>query len=299
MPIRRRSLSGKPLAVPVPEPEVRTARNGGIAVRNEAMSSVGDFGGIAPGEVTLARIKLIQGMSPELQNADQYPNVRNGEFFHTVSGDTLGKALTIIPVWKQKTYELWGDRDSNQGLLATADADGNWDKPHHKFEIPTRGGIVRADTKANVQASGLLNFGTSDPSNPKSKPLVAETFRLVIYLVDHPTLSPVLGIFSRMSALRIKELLTRIQMRAAQGEPVNEQVFDMRATLDRYGANQYFTPHFSNLSRLRDPDLAARIQGLARSMSAATRVKSSDEEDEGRPAPVSRRDYGGAAQTDY
>lgn len=276
-----------------------------IAHYSEAEQSLQDFGGIASDEIILPRCKLMNGQSPEVQNPEQFPHAKNGEFFHTVSGTSLGKAVKIIPIWKKKTFELWGDRDSNQGLLATADADGVWDKPHHKFQIPVKNSrvVLNVDTKANVEASGLLRFGTSDPSNPKSKPLLAETFRLVVYLPEMPQLSPVMCIYSRMAALRTKELLTRMQMRIGMGEPIPEQVFEMRSNLDTYGPNKYFAPHFSNLPRHHDADLAARIASLARSMQSAVRVRASDEGDEhdGETAPRARvnRNYKRDDDRDY
>ena len=69
-------------------------------------------------------------------------------------------------------------------LLARA-ADGeNWDRPNQRFDVVLEGGQkVEWFTGKNVQASGLLNWGSSDPNNPNSVPAANLVYTLI--LRDH------------------------------------------------------------------------------------------------------------------
>ena len=236
-------------------PAVQSVRQ--QALSTTAPSDMSAFGTISSADVIMPRLKLLQGMSPEVKS-DPRAAIQ-GEFWHTGLGECIGDTLRIIPVLKQPTtWDLWDDRDGAGGLLAQADEEGRWLNGAENKEFVV--GRRKIYTDANMYKSGLNNFGTSDPNNPRSKPMLAETYRLILWLYDYPEASPVMFIASRMLGIRVKELLTRMQYRNATGIPFYRQVFEMRSNLDRYKCNEYFTPHFSPVDELPDDDTAERIK---------------------------------------
>jgi hypothetical protein len=262
-------------------PAVQPARQQAVATTGPADMSA--FGTISKSDVIMPRLKLLQGMSPEVKS-DPRAAIQ-GEFWHTGLGECIGDNLSIIPVLKQDTtWDLWDDRDGAGGLLAQADEEGRWLNGAENKELVI--GRRKVFTDANMYKSGLNQFGSSDPNNPRSKPLLAETYRIILWLVDYPEASPVMFIASRMLGVRVKELLTRMQYRNGSGTPFYRQVFEMRSNLDRYKSNEYFTPHFSPLPPLEDDELAQRIKA-ANAALQGRRIKVEDDaaEDSGPRGP--------------
>jgi hypothetical protein len=220
-------------------------------------------------------------MSPEVK-ADPRSNIQ-GEWYHSGLGHCLGTTLKVVPVIKQNTtFDLWGDRDSNEGLLAQANEDGEWlpGYANREFVINRR----KINTGENMYKSGLNAFGSSDPNNPNSKPMLAETYRIILFILDHPDASPVMFVASRMLGLRVKELLTRMTYRGGTGVPYYRQVFEMRSNLDRYKSNEFFTPHFTSLPDLEDDELAERIRSINNGLQGR-KVKTVEGDDEGGRGP--------------
>jgi hypothetical protein len=252
------------------------------AVATRPSSEMSDFGSISTSDVIMPRLKLLQGMSPEVKTDPR--QFIQGEFFHSGMGECIGDVLNVVPVMKQDTtWDLWGDRDSNDGLLAQADENGRWlpGYENREFVINRR----KVYTRENMYKSGLNAFGSSDPNNPRSKPMLAETYRVIFWLLDYNEASPVMFIASRMLGLRVKELLTRMTYRGGAGVPYYKQIFEMRSNLDRYKSNEYFTPHFTPNGELNDEELADRIKATNNALQGR-KVKVEDEGgDEGRGGP--------------
>ncbi len=61
------------------------------------------------------RIKLMQGLSPELES---HSDLRIGHFFHTANDLSLGASFRAVAVYTDQRYILWRPRDMGGGILA-------------------------------------------------------------------------------------------------------------------------------------------------------------------------------------
>lgn len=272
MPIQR-PVNGK--AVPAQTDENK---------KRQALASLQAMGGVEQGELKVPAVVLMQGQSPQLKTSE---NAKVGTFFHPTLDMSLGKELRVVVIRKRMRHELWGDRDSKQGLFATADEKGVWDKPHHSFKATYSSGAVTYETKGSLKESGLDNWGSYDPKSTNKKKAAALTYELVLWLLDHPELSPVMVTFRRMPAVRTQEqLMPRIVHRAYTGEAVHDQIYRMRVVQEEMRSNTFYTVGYSNDGVVKDPELSRRLYDLTEQLGQAVLTPDVDEGDE---APAARR----------
>lgn len=234
------------------------------------------FGNVTAQDMVIPRLKLLQGLSPEVKEDPR--TYIQGEWYHSILGDMLGKSLEVVPLQVQRSLELWAPRDDERGLLARSTDGIHWDKPNQQFEVRIGGRKHIWDTKDNVGESGLAEFGTSKPGDPKSGPAAALTYRLALYLLDHKEISPCLYIAARMATRPVQELITRIQARYMAGTPFFAQIFTLDALLMKRGPNEFFTPKFKNHGNVPE-DERADLAGLAQAM-ATLNVRTEDDRPE-------------------
>jgi hypothetical protein len=183
-------------------------------------------------DLILPYLKLLQGLSPEVKEDPR--KYIQGEWLHTILDECLGDSVPVNVLGFVKSIELWAPREMNevQPLARSLDC-VNWDRPHHSFTVKHRGQTLVWNTGADVASSGLTDFGTSDPSNPKSAPAAAETFRLFLNLIEQPEASPVVYVASRTAVRPVKEMLTKLAM--TRSIPHWAHVFDLKAVTQRRG----------------------------------------------------------------
>ena len=170
----------------------------------------GKIGNVDSSDRIIPRIKLIQAISPELQDfADQ---AKAGQFWHTIAQESLGPVLKAIPIVIRKSYILWAPRSDDRGILARAMDGVHWDPPDAEFTVKPKGSPknVTYHTKKTVAESGLDKFGTSIPGDENSPPAASLTYNMMWYLIDHPELSPSIIINTRSSVKPMQQLLSRI-----------------------------------------------------------------------------------------
>jgi hypothetical protein len=184
----------------------------------------------------IPRIKLIQAISPELQD---FPDAKAGQFWHTVAQENLGPSLKAIPIIIRKSFVLWAPRNDDRGILARA-ADGvHWDLVDVEFTVKPKGSPnnITYKTAKTVAESGLDQFGSSIPGDANSPPAASLTYNMMWYLPDYPELSPSIIINTRSSVKPMQQLLSKID-----SKPVAHfvQVYDIGSTQQKGAEGPYF-----------------------------------------------------------
>jgi hypothetical protein len=184
----------------------------------------------------IPRVKLMQAISPELQD---FPEAKAGQFWHTIAQESLGPTLKAIPIIIRKSYVLWAPRNDDRGILARAMDGVHWDPADAEFRVKPKGSPAEVvyHTKKTVAESKLDQFGTSIPGDPNSAPAASLTYQMMWYLVDYPELSPSIIINTRSSVKPMQQLLSRID-----SKPVAHylQVYDIGSVQQKGAEGPYF-----------------------------------------------------------
>jgi hypothetical protein len=177
----------------------------------------GGFGDIEPGQTLLPRIKLLQATSPECAS---FPGrAMPGEFWHTTMEVSLGSEMIGVPIKRRQSYVLWAPRSPGEtrGMLAKAVdyPHYHWEPPNTEFQVrfPMNPKTYTWNTRTTVKESGLAEFGSSRPDDPKSHPAAAVTFEVLWYLPKFETL--ILTLNSRGGVMAAKKLFTFIDAKRA------------------------------------------------------------------------------------
>lgn len=149
----------------------------------------------------ITRIKLLQPNSTEVRTfaGKALPT----EFWHTGANKSLGTEFLMVPIIVSKRAILSKPFDDGAEILAYSKDAVHWDSGKDKaFTFTPKGASnpVTYKTGKDVQSSGLLNFGTSNPEKSDSSPAVTLFYDYLCYLPDYPELSPtVLSAFKTAS----------------------------------------------------------------------------------------------------
>ena len=192
------------------------------AVAKKATTQVAEVGGtpdymkkygnvgtetIDAASVETPRLVLMQALSPEVEKF----GAKQGSYWHSVVERDLGASLKVVPVWSEKTAVLWRPRPEGGGILARQ-VGPRWEPAHTKFEVTQGGRQVVWDTKGSVAESGLLNWGSSIPGDPRSLPAATLTINFVFVLPEIPEASPVIMSFSKTAIKPANKLLAALKM---------------------------------------------------------------------------------------
>jgi hypothetical protein len=184
----------------------------------------------------IPRIKLIQAISPELQD---FPDAKAGQFWHAIAQQNLGPSIKAIPIVIRKSYVLWAPRNDDRGILARAMDGIHWDPPNAEFTVHPKGQPkpITYRTKKTVAESGLDQFGTSIPGDERSPPAASLTYNMMWFLIDYPELSPSVIINTRSSVKPMQQLLSRIDSKPV---PHYVQVYDISSVQQKGVEGPYF-----------------------------------------------------------
>ena len=167
------------------------------------------IGNVDVTDQVIPRIKLLQAISPELQ---EFNDAKAGTFWHTVANESIGDKLLAIPIVIRKSYILWAPRNDDRQILARAMDGIHWDVPNAEFTVKPKGSpaSVTYHTKGSVAESGLDQFGSSIPGDPQSVPAASLTYNMLWYLPEYPHLSPSVIINTRSGVKPMQQLLSKI-----------------------------------------------------------------------------------------
>lgn len=173
------------------------------------------FGNTDSSDIIIPRVKLLQSVSPELTDYDGV--AKNGDFWHTLAEQSLGKELKIIPIILKKEIVLWAPRGDDRGILARSSDCVNWDDGFENLEFKIKLKGVKEEvtwfTDANVEASGLMKFGSMNPNDPDSRPAAATTYRFMFLFPDFLELGPAIIINTRSAIKAARGLISKIELR--------------------------------------------------------------------------------------
>lgn len=169
------------------------------------------LGNVDSSDLILPRIKLLQAISPEVE---EFEKAKAGEFWHSIAGVSLGKELRMIPVVIRKSYVLWSPRNDQRGVLARSNDGIHWDRVE-EFRVKPKGSPKEVvwRTEHTVKESGLDQFGSSIPGDANSPPAASLTYNILVYLPDFPDLSPAVLLNTRSAVKKAKMLISKIEMR--------------------------------------------------------------------------------------
>lgn len=259
------------------------------------------FGNIDQTDLIVPRVKLLQGISPEVE---AYDNAKSGEFWHTIAGESMGKTIKGVPILVRKTYALWAPRGDDRGILARASDGVNWDQQFRglKFTVKPKnyphevtyqlGDSVHDKIDGNF---ALSEFGSSIPGDPQSAPAAALTYQFLWYFPDAPDLSPALIINTRSSVKPAKQLISKIELR-----PVDSfaQVFDMSVVSETNNDGDKFYNYAFTAAGYADEETFKITSGLYERYNSAEFRANDESEDADKGESGGTRSRSGPSESD-
>lgn len=245
-----------------------------VSVHSRERELIPGLGNVTAADMIVPRLKLLQGLSPEVK--DNPRKFIQGEFYHSVLGECMGEALKAIPLQIRRSLELWAPREMNEGLLARSDDGKSWDKPNQRFDVRIAGKKYVWDTKGSVGESGLAEWGTSIPGDPRSPPAAVLTYRTALFLPEYANLGACLMISSKSAARQIQDLVTRIQARHLGGTDFWCQQYALTSQKNTKNNNEWYVPSFRNEGNVTDKEMKAHLAELAKAM-ATINIRADDD----------------------
>lgn len=234
-------------------------------------------------DVVIPRIKLLQGISPELQ---QFDAAKIGEFWHSGMDVNLGPKLRFVVADRRKKYLLSAPLEDGQGVLARADDAKTWDRLG-SWQIKMKGvkqPITWAITSQDVMESGLTSWGTSNPDDEDSGPAATLFYDYLVFLPDHLDLGPAVISLARSSIRKAKKGLNdKIALHASNKRPMQALVFEASSVDEQSDSGGFKNWQFTSAGFNMDEDLFT----MAREhIGALASVKVQDESHVDGAAPV-------------
>lgn len=190
--------------------EIATPRASNLPAYLQDKAKTTRIGNIDSTDLVIPRVKLLQGVSPELELFPE--TARPGIFWHSVLQEPLGKALGAIPIILKKTHVLWSPRGDDRGILARSRDAIHWDPPEGLFEVKFKGNPTTYvwTLAPTVAESGLDKFGSSRNDDPNSPPAASLTYEILWWFPDMPDVGPAIILNSRGSVKVCQRLLSVI-----------------------------------------------------------------------------------------
>lgn len=162
-------------------------------------------------DLIIPRMKLLQAISPEVETFNE---AKSGQFWHSIADRSLGDSVQIVPIVIRKSYVLWAPRNDDRGILARANDAVHWDVAED-FEVKPKGSpnkIIWSTKPGTVSESGLDQFGSSIPGDPRSVPAATLQYNIMAFMPQYPELSPVLLLNARSAIRPAKKLISNLEL---------------------------------------------------------------------------------------
>jgi hypothetical protein len=221
-------------------------------------------------DMEIPALKLLQGMSPEVLS--QTSKLRAGMWYHSILELDLGpeiEEVVVQMVMKEAIVRSPPLGRNMETFVVFRSADGiHWDRPNTRVEVQfDNGKKVEWYSGRDVQSSGLLEFGSSDPSDPKSKPAGQMTYPIIMRILKPAIPGMVIYRPSFMANKSVKRLNTRRDMRP---EPPLRQVYTLKAIEQSAPGRLWYVPEFSSNGELRDERIYAELRQQTERLAAST-----------------------------
>ena len=234
-------------------------------------------------DVTIPRIKLAQGLTPEVKDG----TVPDGCLFLNVSGEILaapGDPLRFTPVAVGKEFILWNP-SRGDGILARARRvfDGGraryeWDKKNETFSVKFKNSPkIKWTTMTYVDENGMDQWGSAIPGDKDSGIAATAHHNYVVVLPDHGNMVCALSL-SRSQVKRAKDLNALLKMGNA---PIFARVFEVRSDGEKNDEGEFFNYKFVPAGFVEKSDDFEAFKGLNDGFKErGFNVDQSDEDDE-------------------
>lgn len=231
---------------------------------------------VGVGDVEVPRIKLMQALSPELE---EYDTLKQGDFWHTLAEKNFGTSFRICPIFVDKRFILWRPRKSGGGILARADDGIHWSPPHAEFAVKLDSGQeVKWRTAKTVAASGLDKWGSANPADVNSPPAATRMYSIVVSFPDHPDIFPAVVTLQRAAIKVGNKFIGKLKVGQA---PSFGRIFIMSSVSDHNAAGEKFYNYTFKMDGLvEDADFYAHNYKQYEFFKAqGVQVKDEDQED--------------------
>lgn len=257
-------MSGKGKIVEKPGTAVATQQTGEV-VPEYAKKAAGSGSRLQADaeDFVVPRAKLLHGTSTEPQ---MFTEAKIGQFWVNVLDKDLGAELDFIVCRNRKRVLLMRPMDDKTGepILARAEDGKTWDRKGTwkvKLKGRSKPDVDWTIDELDVRASGLLEFGTSDPKDGDSNPAATVFHDYLIFMPQHPEVGPVLFSMARTAAKRAKALNSKIEMRSeASGVDMQALKFKAVVTSEEKDSQKYFNIDFKNNGFATEAELTRCLQ---------------------------------------
>ena len=227
-------------------------------------------------DVVVPRIKLLQGISPEV---DAYDAAKNGHFWHTGLDMSLGEEISFVVADRRKKYLLSAPITDGQGVLARADDAMTWDRKG-SWTVKMKN-VKQPQTwtidDLNVERSGLAKWGSSVEGDDDSPPAATLFYDYLVWLPEHPELGMSVISLARSAIKPAKKGLNdKIKMHGDAGRPMQALIFKAKSFDDNSEGQEFKNWKFLSGGFLRDPDQFKRLREYVGALSNMT-IKDEDD----------------------
>lgn len=195
-------------------------------------------------DITLPRVKLLQGLSAECES---YDDAKPGVLWHTGLDMLLGQEVEFVAVSRRKRYLLVAPIEDGQGILARSEDFIHWVPPSGSFDVKFKDVKKPVTWKLapTVAESGLDRWGSSKPDDPQSPPAATMFYEYLVLLTDHLDVGPVVLSLTRSQVKKAKKGLNdKIKLHESAGRPMQSLVFCAKVTKEEGPSGAFFNFQF-------------------------------------------------------
>jgi hypothetical protein len=212
-------------------------------------------------DLEIPRLKLMQGLSPELREINE---LRAGMFYHSAADFIFEGPFLAVPLLMDRRYILWRPRDSGGGILARADDSVHWTPADTDFRVTLDkrdgGREVIWRTAKTVKQSGLAEWGSMNPDDPKSPPAATLMYNYLLAFPEYPDMVPAVFTFQRSSIKAARKLNTKIKTIKA---PIFGVVYQFSSVEDHNTAgNDYYNVQAQAFGRVTDQTMYEEYRAI-------------------------------------
>lgn len=206
-------------------------------------------------DVVIPRIKLLQGISPEITAFDA---ARVGNFWHSGMDIDLGPSIKFVIADRRKKFLLSAPLEDGQGVLARAEDALTWDRLG-KWTVKQKGvkqPVTWEIKDFDLEKSGLAKWGTYNPDDEQSGPAATMFYDYLVFMPDHLDLGPAVISLARSSIKKAKKGLNdKISMHQSNGRPMQALLFSATSVDEASDGNSFKNWQFMSAGFNMDENL--------------------------------------------
>lgn len=196
---------------------------------------------LGQGDYKIPRVLLLQALNPECR---AFPGKAiPGYFWHNGANISLGQKINVIPAIVAKKVILFRPRWEGGGILAMSNDGVKWDNGGNKSftvkPVDKSEKTVVYNTGRDVASSGLTKWGSGNPEVENSPPAATAIYEYLVYLPDHPELSPCLIGMSKTALPEGRALNTTLMMAK---KPIQSLKLELSAKERTENNNTWYVP---------------------------------------------------------